>query len=177
MRAIRRAASAALVGVTTLALSSCTVASADPGGEEVTTFGYRVSPTTVDAGGEVTLFVTDCRKTARIHSDAFDTVTVPRGEAFATTDVGWDAKPGAVYEVTFRCGRETGHTDLTVAAGHQKRPLHDPGDVQHGVKAGAGGTMDGFDLRRIGLGGALVGGAIGVAYYWSRRRPSGDGAS
>ncbi|MFE9309048.1 hypothetical protein ACIQCF_09835 [Streptomyces sp. NPDC088353] len=48
---------------------------------------------------------------------------------------------------------------------------------QHGVRAGVGGTVAGFDLKQIGLGAALIGGSIGTAYRLSRRRTGEEGAA
>ncbi|MGW5129575.1 hypothetical protein ACWEQ7_37180 [Streptomyces sp. NPDC004069] len=48
---------------------------------------------------------------------------------------------------------------------------------QHGVRAGVGGTGTGFDLKQIGMGTVLIGGSIGTAYYFSRRRTGEEGAA
>ncbi|MFJ2302198.1 hypothetical protein [Streptomyces sp. NPDC087787] len=48
---------------------------------------------------------------------------------------------------------------------------------RHGVRAGVGGTVGGFDLKQIGMGTALVGGSLGTAYCLSRRRTGGEGAA
>ncbi|MEU1345350.1 hypothetical protein [Streptomyces sp. NPDC005827] len=45
-----------------------------------------------------------------------------------------------------------------------------------GVQAGEGGSFGGFDLKEIGLGAALVVGAVGTAYRVSRRPSAEDGA-
>lgn len=45
-----------------------------------------------------------------------------------------------------------------------------------GVQAGEGGSFAGFDLKEIGLGAALVVGAVGTAYRVSRRPSAEDGA-
>ncbi|GAB1326179.1 hypothetical protein [Streptomyces sennicomposti] len=52
-----------------------------------------------------------------------------------------------------------------------------PEHFQHGVRAGEGGTIAGFDLKEIGMGTALIGGSVGAAYYLSRRRTSEEGTA
>lgn len=173
MRAIR-AASAALLTATALALTAPPAAGAVTGEENITSFGFRVTPSTIAAGGQVTLSVDGCEHNAKVTSGIFDDVTIPRGRKTATAKVFWDAKPGAMYEVTFTCGQESGTTDLTVAGGgaspsHRPTPHH-----TRGVKAGVGGSSDGFDAQQIALGGALIAGVVGTAYYWTRRRTGQD---
>ncbi|WP_381791632.1 hypothetical protein [Streptomyces niveus] len=112
MRAIR-AASAALLGAAALALTTPAVATAaapDP------PFDFAVTPSVVAAGGEVTLTVTGCSSTATAESGVFDDTPIPSGGS-ARASVFWDAKPGAMYEVTFICNGEEGTTDLTIAGG------------------------------------------------------------
>ncbi|MGA6221887.1 hypothetical protein ACPESV_16345 [Streptomyces umbrinus] len=173
MRAIR-VASAALLGMTALTLTAPVAAARDDGEERnITSFGFNVSPTTIAAGGRVSLSVNGCKSDTKVSSGVFDTVTIPKGQGSATATVDWDAKPGAVYEVTFQCGNESGHTDLTIATGRPDDPTHTP--VHRGVKAGVGGSTGGFDLSEIGLGAALIAGSVGAAYYWSRRRTGEHG--
>ncbi|MYR41827.1 hypothetical protein [Streptomyces sp. SID5910] len=173
MRAIP-VASAALLGVA--ALSSCVPAGAAVGGR-TTPFGFSVRPSTVAAGGEVTLRVDRedgaCRGRVRVTSPVFDTVVIPRNHVSAQAKVDRDARPGAVYQVSFTCDGRTGTTDLTIAGGHSHRPGTVP---SKGVHAGEGGSVAGFDVKEIGLGVALVAGAVGVAYHRSRRRSGEEGA-
>ncbi|WP_338894708.1 hypothetical protein WBG99_02510 [Streptomyces sp. TG1A-60] len=161
MRAIR-VASAALLGMTALSFTAPAAHAARAG--DITSFGFSVLPSTIAAGGQVTLRVDGCHNRTTVSSGVFDTVTIPKGRSSATATVDWDAKPGAVYEVTFQCGNESGRTDLTIATG---RPTAHP---TRGSHTGAGGTVAGFDLREIGLGTALVAGSLGAAWHWSRRR-------
>ncbi|MCZ4516126.1 hypothetical protein O3Q52_50090 [Streptomyces sp. ActVer] len=172
MRAIR-VASAALLGVTALTLTAPVAAARDDGERNITSFGFNVSPTTIAAGGRVSLSVNGCKSDTKVSSGVFDKVTIPKGQGSATATVDWDAKPGAVYEVTFQCGNESGRTDLTIATGRPNDPTHTP--VLRGVKAGIGGSAGGFDLSEIGLGAALIAGSVGAAYYWSRRRTGEHG--
>ncbi|MEU7057301.1 hypothetical protein [Streptomyces sp. NPDC046197] len=51
-----------------------------------------------------------------------------------------------------------------------------PEHFQHGVRAGEGGTIAGFDLKEIGMGTALIAGSVGAAYYLSRRRTGEEAA-
>ncbi|GAA3871026.1 lipoprotein [Streptomyces lacrimifluminis] len=174
MHAIR-VASAALLGVTALTFTA-PAARAVVMDNDVTSFGFSVVPSTIAAGGQVTLRVDGCNDDTRVSSGVFDPVTVPKGHSSATAKVDWDAKPGAAYRVTFTCGGESGHTDLTIAVGRPSDPTHYPLPVQRGVHAGEGGSVAGFDLKEIGLGAALTAGSLAVAYRFSRRRPSDDNA-
>ncbi|MGH4030176.1 hypothetical protein ACQB60_14695 [Actinomycetota bacterium Odt1-20B] len=173
MRAIPVAA-ATLLTATTLALAAPTASAAVAGDNNITSFGFHVSPTTIAAGGQVTLSVDGCEGDAKATSGVFDDVSIPKGQGSATANVFWDAKPGAMYEVTFSCKNsagnwESGTTDLTIATG---RP--DNNTVRRGVKAGVGGSIGGFDLQELGLGAALIAGALGTAYYWTRRRSTAE---
>jgi hypothetical protein len=51
-----------------------------------------------------------------------------------------------------------------------------PSYEQHGVHAGVGGSIGGLDLKKTGLGAALVAGSLGAAWRLSRRRRP-DGTS
>jgi hypothetical protein len=169
MRAIG-VASAALLGVSALTL---TAPAAHAEGESS---GFRVSvlPSTVAAGGQVTLRATGCPQHVVVTSGVFDDVTIQRGHTTARAMVDWDAKPGARYEVTFHCGTFWQDTDLTIAGGRPHHPTPVPEHPHRGVHAGEGGTLAGFDLQEIGLGAALIVGSIGAAYHFSRRRTGED---
>ncbi|WP_018568116.1 hypothetical protein [Streptomyces sp. PsTaAH-124] len=52
-----------------------------------------------------------------------------------------------------------------------------PEHFQHGVRAGGGGTVAGFDLKEVGMGTALIAGSVGTAYYLSRRRTGEEGVA
>ncbi|CAM5628169.1 Lipoprotein OS=Streptomyces alboniger OX=132473 GN=CP975_31895 PE=4 SV=1 [Streptomyces alboniger] len=182
MRAIR-VASAALLTASVLTLT-VPPASATVTGDEnnnITSFGFRVTPSTIAAGGQVTLGVDSCDGDTKITSGVFDDAHIPHGQSSTTAQVFWDAKPGAAYEVTFDCKGETGKTDLTIATGRDgdhSRPEHQrPEHSTHkGVKAGTGGSLGGLDAHEIALGAALILGAVGTAYYKARRRTGEDGA-
>ncbi|MGW2130167.1 hypothetical protein [Streptomyces coelicoflavus] len=165
MRAIP-VASVALLGAA--ALSACVPA----GAVGSDTFGFTVSPATVAPGGEVTVGVgrtaAGCHGRVTVTSPVFDTVTIPRHESSATARVDRDARRGAVYRVTFACRDKTGTVDLTIAGGSH-RPSDEPWRDK-GVHAGEGGSAAGFDVKQIGIGAALVAGAVGTAYHLSRRR-------
>ncbi|WP_405650399.1 hypothetical protein [Streptomyces sp. NBC_00019] len=174
MRAIR-VASAALLGVSALALAA---PAAVAQGDNITPFGFSVLPSTVAAGGQVTLQLDrdkgGCVGSATVSSGVFDTISIPGNRSSATAVVDWDAKPGATYKVTFSCDGVSGSTQLTIATG-RTNPTPYPYTNQ-GVHAGEGGTVAGFDLKEIGLGAALIVGSVGAAYYFSRRRTGEDGA-
>ncbi|MFJ5775598.1 hypothetical protein [Streptomyces sp. NPDC093094] len=177
MRAIRRVASAALLGVTALACSA--PAAAAKGDPDITPFGFSVLPTTIAAGGQVTLRVDRelgrCRGSVTVTSGIFDTVTIRPGHSSGTAVIDWDVKIGAMYRVTFTCDGVSGSTDVSIAGGRPVVPTPVP-LTPHGVHAGEGGSLAGFDLKEIGLGAALIAGSIGAAYHLSRRRTGDDGA-
>lgn len=174
MRAIR-VASAALLGVSALALAA---PAAVAKGDNITPFGFSVLPSTVAAGGQVTLQLErdkgGCVGSATVSSGVFDTISIPSHRSSATAVVDWDAKPGATYKVTFSCDGVSGSTQLTIATGRTNNPTPYPYPNQ-GVHAGEGGTIAGFDLKEIGLGAALIAGSVGAAYHFSRRRTGEDG--
>jgi hypothetical protein len=179
MRAIR-VASAALLGVSALAFSAPAAVAKGDGNHNITPFGFSVVPSTIAAGGQVTLQVErnngGCKGPATVSSGVFDTVTIPQGQSSATAMVDWDAKPGAVYQVTFTCDGVSGSTGLTIAAGRRNNNSPQPVQpVPHAVQAGEGGSVAGFDLKEIGIGAAFIAGSVGAAYHFSRRRTGEDG--
>lgn len=194
MRAIR-SASAALLGAVALALTTPAVATAaapDP------PFDFAVTPSVVAAGGEVTLTVTGCSSTATAESGVFDDTPVPSGGS-ARASVFWDAKPGAMYEVTFICNGEEGTTDLTIAGGTPSptpTPTATPTGTATptptvtatatptrtgttsstaiappgGVKGGLGGSFMGMNGTELAIGGGLVAAATAGTVLVVRRR-------
>ncbi|MEV6617375.1 hypothetical protein AB0N31_26675 [Streptomyces sp. NPDC051051] len=178
MHAIR-AASAALLGLGALALPAQPAVAADGGG--TTPFGFSVLPSTITAGGQVTLRIDrsngGCKGDVTITSGIFDSVRIAAHRSSTTTTVDFDLKVGAVYRVTFTCDGASGSTGLTVAGSRPVTPTPVPDAVPRAVRAGAGGTVAGFDLREVGLGAALVAGSVGAAYHFSRRRAGEDGGA
>lgn len=192
MRAIR-VASAALLGVGALTLCAPAALANDGGGRDDhgTPFGFEVQPSTIAAGGRLTLRLDrdrgGCKGPARVTSGVFDTVTIEPGRGSATVEVDWDARPRASYQVTFSCDGMSGSTELTIAGGrdsdhrpdhdgypdHDSRPDHYP-NPDRGVHAGEGGSVAGFDLKELGLGAALVAGSVAAAYHYARRRSGED---
>jgi hypothetical protein len=178
MRAIRVAsASAVLLGA--CALTSC-VPAADAATR--TDFAFDVQPSTIVADGQVTLVVERnraCEGEAAVSSPVFDVVTIPPEKSSTTARVARDARPGAVYDVEFFCDGSRGTAHLTIAGGDPaRRPTHHhhhhPRHPWKGVHAGEGGTLGGFDLKEVGLGAALIAGALGTAYHFARRRTEED---
>lgn len=190
MRAIR-AASAALLGAAALALTTPAVAMATAAAP-VTPFGFAVTPSVIAAGGQVTLTVTGCSSTATAESGVFDDTVIPSGGS-ARASIFWDAKPGAMYEVTFTCNGEEGTTDLTIAGGtpaptptrtstptptHTASPaatrtptssstaIAPPG----GVNGGVGGSFIGMNSTELAIGTGLVGAAALGTVLVVRRR-------
>ncbi|MYS68577.1 hypothetical protein GTW66_32740 [Streptomyces sp. SID5473] len=111
MRAIR-AASAALLGATVLALAA-PVARAGGDGDPVR---FTVSPSTVAPGGRIALSASNCPTTATASSGIFDTATIRPGTS-ATATVDTDARRGAQYSVRFTCGNQQGTFILTISGG------------------------------------------------------------
>ncbi|MFJ6656512.1 hypothetical protein ACIQNG_09135 [Streptomyces sp. NPDC091377] len=178
-----RVGSAALVAVSALTLAA---PAAQARGEEESRLRVSVAPSTVAAGGRVTLRAEGCEREVRISSGVFDDVTLHRLEGTATATVDRDAKKGAVYEVSFRCGNSWRNASLTIASGHHESSYdsrdsydssgsYDSEYPQRGVHAGEGGSLAGFDLKEIGFGLALIVGSVGAAYHFSRRRSEQEG--
>ncbi|MET9758832.1 hypothetical protein ABZ016_07210 [Streptomyces sp. NPDC006372] len=173
MRAIC-VATAVLLGAG--ALTSC-VPAADAANQS--DYGFSVDPSTVPPGGKVTLRVdrNACRGETAVSSPVFDVVTIAPWQSWTTAEVDWDAEAGAVYDVEFVCEKTSGTARLTVSGGrppHHPHPGHHGGHPSKGVHAGEGGTLAGFDLKEIGLGGVLIAGSLGVAYHFTRRRTDED---
>ncbi|MEV6741903.1 hypothetical protein AB0N14_35425 [Streptomyces sp. NPDC051104] len=189
MRAIRLA-SAAMLGVSALALTACTTAVARGGeaGAGHSGFSYNLEPAAVAPGGRINLPVRGCNGDAKVFSGAFDDdVTIPRGRNSATVTVGRNALPGTTFDVLFQCGHQAGHRQLVMTTGRNDRDdeSRDEGSgrgngrgeaerPQHGVHAGEGGSIGGFDLKKTGLGAALVLVSVGTAWHLTRRRGRGS---
>lgn len=195
MRAIR-AASAALLGAVALALTTPAAAMATAAAP-VTPFGFAVTPSVIAAGGQVTLTVTGCSSTATAESGVFDDTPIPSGGS-ARASVYWDAKPGAMYEVTFTCNGEQGTTDLTIAGGSPSptvtptrtvtpTPTRTPSPAvtrtpttsstaiapPGGVRGGLGGSFIGMNATELAIGTGLVAAAaIGTVVVVRRRSAS-----
>lgn len=121
MRAIR-VASAALLGLGTLALCAPVILASDTsdsGRDGGTPFGFRVTPTTVVAGGRVSLHLdrgSGCRGAATVTSGLFDTVRIPSERDSVTATVDRAAKSQASYRVTFNCDGSSASTELAIAS-------------------------------------------------------------
>ncbi|HET6859962.1 MAG TPA: hypothetical protein VFH94_23070 [Streptomyces sp.] len=168
MRAIRLASAAAL-GIAALSLTAPT-ASADDHKAAAAVRG-TITPSTIAAGGQVTLAVPGCAGTATADSGVFDTTSIPTGTTKAVT-VFTDAKPAAVYAVTFTCNGVTSTADLTIAGGAPTTssttiPTTTPTGPARG---GLGGSVSGIDSKEIAAGAALVAVAAGAAVFVVRRR-------
>ncbi|MFI6080145.1 hypothetical protein ACIBBB_03975 [Streptomyces sp. NPDC051217] len=194
MRAIR-AASAALLGAAALALTTPAVAMATAAAP--TPFGFAVTPSVIAAGGQVTLTVTGCSSTATAESGVFDDTPIPSGGS-ARASIFWDAKPGAMYEVTFTCNGEQGTTDLTIAGGTPSptptrtptsTPTRTPSPAvtrtattsstaiapPGGVRGGLGGSFIGMNATELAIGTGLVAvAAAGTVLVVRRRSASRD---
>ncbi|GAA3010277.1 hypothetical protein [Streptomyces fulvorobeus] len=184
MRAIR-VAPVALLGSAALALTApATAAHATTNGPG-TSFTPSVTPSVIAPGGRVTLGAMGCDVTATASAGVFDTTTIPSGQS-ATATVDWDARRGAVYEVTFNCGGTVRMVGLTITGGATSTPTRTPRPTTtptrtvptvsstalapSGVRGGLGGSVDGFGAGEIAAGGALVLAAAGGTVYAVRRR-------
>ncbi|MFE1955628.1 hypothetical protein ACFW9D_34760 [Streptomyces sp. NPDC059524] len=168
MRSISVLSSVALASLVALGPAApAAFAGDDDGGTQpdVTSFGFSVTPSTVAAGGTVTLSSTGCEvPTVNVDAPVFDKAQLNEGHS-VTRQVYPDAKPGAQYAVTFECNGETGTTTLTIATG---RPS--PAPVDRGVRAGVGGSVGGTDPALLAAGGVLIAGALGAGYVRLRKR-------
>ncbi|MFJ8076549.1 hypothetical protein ACIQ7Q_22020 [Streptomyces sp. NPDC096176] len=166
MRAIR-AASAALLGAAALALTAPSASAVNN-----TPYDFDVTPSTVAAGGRITLTAGGCPSSTTVTSGVFDTVTIPRnGSATATVD--WDASPGAVYSVQFNCIGRVGTIDLTIAGGTAAPSARSTTTTPpQGVRGGVGGSFKQLNAAEIAAGGALVAAAATATVVVIRRRSS-----
>ncbi|MFE6905441.1 hypothetical protein [Streptomyces erythrochromogenes] len=167
---------------------------AEPRAPQVTSFGFTLTPSTVAAGGQVVLAVSGCNAAySTASSGVFDTVSIARGQSVRAT-VDRDARPGAVYSVSFTCNGETGSADLTIAGGTTRpttsststrtatataaatTPATAPTTTSaRGVRGGLGGSVAGMDPVELGAGAGLFLAAAGATAYALRRRASGRG--
>ncbi|MFB7464848.1 hypothetical protein ACFCZ1_15345 [Streptomyces sp. NPDC056224] len=194
MGAIRSSATALLSAAATSAvlalgaLGAPAATAAEP--QQVTSFGFALTPSTVAPGGQTVLSVTGCDAAySTASSGVFDTVSIARGQTVRVT-VDRDARPGAVYSVSFTCNGETGSADLAIAGGtarpttsSTRAPARGVATVVAtgatsstlGVRGGLGGSVAGMDPVELGVGAALFLTAAGGTAYALRRRASGRG--
>ncbi|MGW2959243.1 hypothetical protein ACWDGI_12260 [Streptomyces sp. NPDC001220] len=140
MHAIRLAP-AALLGVGALVLGAPAALTDDQGdggrdSGRQTSFGVHVTPSTVSAGGRVSLQLNrdeNCRGAATVTSDAFDTVRIPEGRDSVAATVDRDARSQTSYRVTFDCDGARGSTQLSIAGSQS---------TEHG-DGGTGGRSEG----------------------------------
>lgn len=118
MSTLRTALAAAGVGALALAAGT-SAATAQPVQEDTPSFGYGVSPQSIEPGGAVELTVTGCTDyEATAESAIFERITLgmPGDLQSARTTVDPDARPGVQYDIAFVCGDETATASLTVVA-------------------------------------------------------------
>ncbi|MGW0790640.1 hypothetical protein ACWD04_20925 [Streptomyces sp. NPDC002911] len=175
MRAIR-VAPVALLGAAACFLTAPAASAVVLQGGTSTSFTPTITPSTVAPGGRVTLGAMGCTTNATAFSGVFDTITIPSGRS-ATATVDSNAKRGAVYEVTFRCGTTTRSADLTITSGATSSPTTTPTTAPttsstaspSGVLGGLGGSVDTMDPAEIAAGSALVAVASAGAFYLLRK--------
>ncbi|MEU2680981.1 hypothetical protein ABZ638_29255 [Streptomyces sp. NPDC007107] len=175
MRAIR-VAPVALLGAAACFLTAPSASADVLNGGTSTSFTPTITPSTVAPGGQVTLGAMGCTTEATAFSGVFDTTTIPSGRS-ATARVDQDARRGAVYEVTFRCGTTTRSANLTITSGATSSPTTAPTTSSTaspaGVLGGLGGSVDTMDPAEIAAGSALVAVASAGAFYVLRKRRTG----
>ncbi|MFJ8448595.1 hypothetical protein [[Kitasatospora] papulosa] len=171
MRAIRVAPVALLGAAACLLMAPAASADVLNGGTS-TSFTPTITPSTVAPGGRVTLGAMGCSGDATAFSGVFDTTTIPSGRS-ATATVDQDARRGAVYEVTFRCGTTTRSANLTITSGATGSPTTSSTASPSGVLGGLGGSVDTMDPTEIAAGSALVAVASAGAFYVLRKRRTG----
>lgn len=176
MRAIR-VAPVALLGAAACFLTAPAASADVSNGGTSTSFTPTITPSTVAPGGRVTLGAMGCRSDATAFSGVFDTTTIPSGRS-ATATVDRDARRGAVYEVTFRCGTTTRSANLTITSAATSSPTAVPTTAPttsstaspSGVLGGLGGSVDTMDPAEIAAGSALVALASAGAFHVLRKR-------
>ncbi|MEU9358733.1 hypothetical protein AB0D35_11575 [Streptomyces sp. NPDC048301] len=172
MRAIR-VAPVALLGAAAVILTAPAASADSLNGGTSTNFTPTITPSTVAPGGQVTLGAMGCTTDATAFSGVFDTTTIPSGRS-ATATVDRDARRGAVYEVTFRCGTTTRSANLTITSGATSSPTTAPTTSStaspSGVLGGLGGSVDTLDPAEIAAGSAMVAVASAGAFYFLRKR-------
>lgn len=156
------------------------------GQRQITSFGFALTPSTVAPGGQTVLSVSGCAAAyVSASSGVFDTVSIAQGRTVRVT-VDRDARPGAVYSVSFTCNGETGSADLLISGGGTARPTTDStrratSPVRGvttsvaGVRGGLGGSVAGMDPVELGAGAGLLLTAAGGTAYALRRRGSRRG--
>ncbi|MEU5160869.1 hypothetical protein AB0G74_14860 [Streptomyces sp. NPDC020875] len=111
MRAIR-AATAALLGASVLALAAPVALAGGNGGDPL----FAVAPSTVAPGGRVALSANGCASTATATSGVFDSASIRPGGS-TTVTVDRDARRGAQYSIRFSCGDAQKTVILTISGG------------------------------------------------------------
>ncbi|TQK50587.1 hypothetical protein FBY35_0924 [Streptomyces sp. SLBN-118] len=169
MRA-KRAASAALLGVASLALTAPIATAAD---SQASSPVFSVTPSTVSPGGRVTLSASGCNTTSTASSGVFNTVSISPGSS-ATVTVDLSARPGAQYSVQFNCpGQGTGSFNLTITGGRSTPTISTTSTAPAGVRGGLGGSIGGLNAGELALGTALVVIAATGTIFVVRRRAEG----
>ncbi|MFF0749178.1 hypothetical protein [Streptomyces sp. NPDC004267] len=170
MRAIRAAASAALLAPMALVVLAAPAALAEgddgPGlgpvgglpenggfpensgfpkndggsGHGITSFGFSVTPRTVAPGGTVTLKSDGCEVPTVTVTSGIFDTVTLNEGHEGTATVDFDAKAGTQYEITFDCKGERGTTTLTIAADGHQDGGHQDGGHQDGGHQDGGAT-------------------------------------
>ncbi|MET9324767.1 hypothetical protein ABZX75_32140 [Streptomyces sp. NPDC003038] len=175
------AATTTTAATTATGVTSATGAGAGAGAKRITSFGFAITPSTVAPGGQVVLSVTGCDAAyATASSGVFDTVSIARGQTVQVR-VDRDARPGALYSVSFTCNGETGSADLTIAGGTARTPTTSSTTgatatataTTLGVRGGLGGSVARMNPLELGAGAGLLLAAAGGTAYMVRRRRAG----
>ncbi|MER5527895.1 hypothetical protein ABT075_25470 [Streptomyces sp. NPDC002677] len=144
-----RLAPAALFGVGALVLGAPAALTDDQGdgsrdSGRRASFDVHVTPSTVSAGGRVSLRLNrgdGCRGAATVSSDVFDTVRIPEGRDSVAATVHRDARTQASYRVTFDCDGTRGSTELSIAGSRSEE--HGDGGTDSLAAGQSEGRTDG----------------------------------
>ncbi|MFF0473251.1 hypothetical protein [Streptomyces sp. NPDC004284] len=174
MRAIRAASVALLSAIAVVSVAP--LALAGDGNNDITSFGFSVTPTTIAPGGTVTLTSDGCEvPSVTVTSTVFETVTLNEGRS-ATATVDVDAKAGSQVEITFDCKGERGTAPLTIAEGGDTGThtgAHKGVKAGYGTTAASGTATEGLGTTEAVTGALLIAGALGAAVVLTRRRADG----
>ncbi|WP_406404271.1 hypothetical protein OH805_33470 [Streptomyces sp. NBC_00879] len=180
MRAIR-VASLALIGTAALALGA-PVALADDG-SSITSFGSTLPPTATEQGDTGTLSTTGCEAGYDVTPDCLGGT----GTAPLTAADGSDLPTGPTQFTQPTDATEANDAAETTGKAEPAKPMEPVEPVKPaksfrpvkpggGVKGGTGGSFADLSPTQIGVGSALIAGALAGGGVLMLRRPTGNGS-
>ncbi|MCX4585632.1 hypothetical protein [Streptomyces sp. NBC_01481] len=180
MRAIN-VASLALIGTAALALGAPAALADD--GSSITSFGSTLPPTAAAQGDTGTLNATECEAGYDITSDCLGGT----GTAPLTAADGSDLHTGSTQFTEPTDTAEANDATETTGKAEPARPMEPvepakpaksfrPVKPGGGVKGGTGGSFADLSPTQIGVGSALIAGALAGGGVLMLRRPTGNGS-